>query len=380
MNTLAMFIRRNRQRIVDEWFDTVRELPSSHALPPEVVRNHIPEFLERLADAVESHDTTALLLRGLPNLHAALRVREGYDLRQVVAEYRTLRSVISRLYRKEGDISEDSRPKLQPLSVMNAALDLAIADAVDQYSIDHGKAREMFIGMLGHDLREPLSAISFGAGTLWERRDELDARTVRTVARMTASVRRMERMIRDLLDFARGRLGSGFPIVAAPIDARAVISETVSEIAQAHPARAIVCRAPESDGDFRVRWDGDRVAQAIANLVSNAVVHGTDPVVIEALVDGDWIAIEVRNGGEIPPQMLPNIFAPFTQPGPDRRRDGDHAGPERRRGHLGLGLYIVQEVATAHGGRVTAESHDGLTTFRMLLPREARTAEPVPAA
>lgn len=380
MNTLAAFIRRNRQRIVEEWFESVRELPSSHALPPEVVRNHIPEFLERLADAVESHDTTALLLRGLPNLHAALRVREGYDLRQVIAEYRTLRSVISRLYRTQGDLSEESRPKLRPLSVMNAALDLAIADAVDQYSIDYGKAREMFIGMLGHDLREPLSAISFAAGTLWERRDELDARTLKTVARIASSARRMDRMIRDLLDFARGRLGSGFPIVPAPIDARAVISETVSEIAQAHPTRAIECRAPASEADFRVRWDGDRVAQAIANLVSNAVVHGTDPVVVEPAAQADWITIEVRNGGEIPPQILPNIFAPFTQQGPDRRRDGGHVGPERRRGHLGLGLYIVQEVATAHGGRVTAESHDGLTTFRMVLPREARTAEPAPAA
>lgn len=373
MSTLAAFIRRNRQRIVDEWFETVRQLPSSHALPPEVVRDHIPEFLERLADAVESHDTTALLLRGLPNLHAALRVREGYDLRQVIAEYRTLRSVISRLYGVEGDISDASCPKFQPLSVMNAALDLAIADAVDQYSIDQGKAREMFIGMLGHDLRAPLSAIAFAAGTLWERRDGLDARTVKTAARIGASAKRMDRMIRDLLDFARGRLGTGFPIVPAPIDARAVIADTVNEIAQAHPERAIECRG--GDGDFHVRWDGDRVAQAIANLVSNAVVHGTDPVVIEPADQRDWITIEVRNGGEIPPQILPKIFAPFTQQGPDRRHDGVHAGPERRRGHLGLGLYIVQEVATAHGGRVTAESSDGHTTFRMILPREARTAE-----
>lgn len=379
MNTLAAFIRRNRQRIVDDWYETVRELPSSHALPPEVVRNHIPEFLERLADAVESHDSTALLLRGLPNLHAALRVREGYDLRQVIAEYRTLRSVIGRLYCQEGDISEASRPKLGPLSVMNAALDLAIADAVDQYSIDYGKAREMFIGMLGHDLREPLSAIAFAAGTLWDRRDELDARTVKTVARIAASARRMDRMIRDLLDFARGRLSGGFPIVPAPIDARTVIADTVSEIAQAHPARAIECRVA-GPGDFHVRWDGDRVAQAIANLVSNAVVHGTDPVVIEPADQRDWIKIEVRNGGEIPPQILPKIFAPFTQPGTDRRHDGEHKGPERRRGHLGLGLFIVREVATAHGGRVTAESRDGLTTFTMMLPRDARTAEAPPAA
>src|SRR5262249_47733653 len=143
-------------------------LPSAQSLTVEVVRDHIPTFLDRLADAVEREDITDVTLRGLPNLHAALRAREGYDLRQVVSEYRSIRSVIQRLYRERGDISEDSRPKLLPLATMDAVLDIAIADAVDQYAVDQGRAREMFIGILGHDLRDPLTAIAVASRMLLE--------------------------------------------------------------------------------------------------------------------------------------------------------------------------------------------------------------------
>src|SRR5205085_3103728 len=101
----------HKSRIVDEWLAQARDLPSAHALSVDAIRDHIPEFLDRLADAIERDDVTAVSMRGLPNVHAALRVREGYDLRHVVAEYRAIRSVILRLYREDGDISEDSRPK-----------------------------------------------------------------------------------------------------------------------------------------------------------------------------------------------------------------------------------------------------------------------------
>ncbi|HEY3886087.1 MAG TPA: sensor histidine kinase [Vicinamibacterales bacterium] len=374
MNSLATFIRDNRQLILDEWLAGAQHLPSAHALPADTVRDHIPEFLDRLADAIDNDDVKALHLRGLPNLHAALRASEGYDLRQVVAEYRTLRTVIMRLYRERGDLSIESRPKLRPMTVMNTALDLAIADAVDQYALDQGRAREMFIGMLGHDLRDPLNGIVFGAEMLYQRGDEVDVLTRKISGRIAASAKRMEGMIRDLLDFARGRLGGGFPIVPAPLDARTLIADTVSEIGQAHPDRSIEC-VPGTPGDFCVYWDSDRIVQAIANLVSNAVVHGSDPVEVEPKDGDEWITIEVRNRGEIAPALMPNLFAPFAQPGADRRHDGLNFGPERRRGHLGLGLYIVREIASAHGGRVIADSKDGVTTFTMVLPRNVPAPE-----
>jgi len=375
VQSLSKFIRHHKNRIVDEWLREAAALPSAHALHVDAVRDHIPEFLDHLAESIERGDLTAVTMQAIPNLHAATRVREGYDLRQVMSEYRLLRSVILRVYSEEGDISTESRPKLTPLSTMNAALDIAIADAVDQFAVDQGHARDMFIGMLGHDLRDPLNAIAFASQSMLDRGDALDAATAMTfAARISSNARRMDDMIRDLLDFARGRLGGGFPIATAPFDARSAIAETVRDIAHAHPERAIVCLATAAAGDFHVEWDRDRMIQAVANLVSNAVAHGTDPIVVEPHDRGETIAIDVKNTGEIAPTVLRTIFAPFTTPSVDRRHDaGGGTRAERRRGHLGLGLYIVREIATAHGGDVSARSEHGETIFTLTLPRSART-------
>lgn len=356
---------------MDDWLAQAKDLPRAHALTIDALRDHIPEFLDRLADAIERDDLTAVTMRGLPNVHAAMRVRDGYDLRHVVAEYRAIRSVILRLYREQGDISEESRPKLTPLAAMDAVLDNAIADAVDQYALDQGKAREMFIGMLGHDLRDPLNAITFTAHRLLNRGDELDAQTGTFAARIAASAHRMDAMIRDLLDFARGRLGGGFPTVPTPFDVRTIIADTVNEIAHAHPERTFLSPPAEARGDFHVQWDKDRIAQALTNLLSNAVAHGGDPIIVEAHDREHSITIAVRNAGEIPAPALATIFAPFAPPATERRHDGPYTAPERRRGHLGLGLYIVHEVAKAHGGHVSAQSERGETTFALTLPRAA---------
>ena len=372
MVTLPDFIRRHKELILDHWLAEVRRLSSAQNQPAEIIRDHIPEFLDRLADALDRNGAGAASLRGLPNLHAALRVREGYDLRQLVAEYRVIRAVILGLYRERGDISEESRPNLQPIATMNAVLDVAIADAVDQYSIDEGRAREMFIGMLGHDLRDPLNTIAFHAHVLRERGAGLDPQTLKIAARIGASAKRMDAMIRDLLDFARGRLGGAFPVVPAAVDVRTLIADTVSEINEASLERSITCLTGPTDGNFDAEWDPDRIAQALTNLLSNAVAHGNDPIVVELRDEEDSIAIEVRNAGEIPSAALPTMFAPFSPPSTDRRRGGARLGAEdgeRRRGHLGLGLYIVREIAVAHGGHVSAESRDGETIFRLTLPR-----------
>jgi signal transduction histidine kinase len=374
MTRLAPFIRENTHRILEEWLQVASRLPSAHGLGLGTLRDHMPELIDTLAEAIERGDTTATPMKGLPNLHAALRVREGYDLRQVVAEYRMLRRVIHELYSTSGAFHSEQLPAMDALRVMDQALDGAISDAVDQYAVDRDRSREMFIGILGHDLREPMSTIIFGLQSLLERHGEhLPAPAVKSALLIKNSARRMERMIRDLLDFAHGRLGSGLPVTPAPIDdARTVISETVHEIAQANPDRRIVCLGQSARGDFSVRWDSDRIAQAITNLVSNAISYGEDPVVVEPVDEHDRIAIEVRNRGDIPRAILPGLFDPFTLHGGDRRHhEESRTEEERRRGHLGLGLYIVRAIAEAHGGEVAASSDGGEAVFRMTLPRDA---------
>jgi len=125
VNTLAQFVRDHKDPIFSEWLAEVRQLPSAHRQPLEAIRDHVQDFLDRLADAIDCGDVSAVTMQGLPNLHAAMRVREGYDLRQVVAEYRSIRAVILRLYGEKGDVSDESRPKLLPIATMNAALDTA---------------------------------------------------------------------------------------------------------------------------------------------------------------------------------------------------------------------------------------------------------------
>src|SRR5262249_4749014 len=296
----------------------------------------------------------------LPEQHALLRFHEGYDLRQVVAEYRLLRQVIADLYTDRGDLSVASRPKMKPLTVMHAAVDRAISEAVDQYAVERDRVRDRFIAILGHDLRDPLNTILFTANAQLANADDLDGGSTKAAARTRTAAERMDRMIRDLLDFARGRLGGGFTVVPTRLDARPLISHAVHEIAHAHPDRAVQWSAGPATANFDVDWDSDRIAQVVANLVGNALTHGHDPVTVEMRDEGDQISIEVRNRGEIPNDVLPRLFDPFVS---DASNTADHG--------LGLGLFIVQQIAHAHGGNVRGDSSNGTTTMKVMLPRRA---------
>ena len=364
MNTLSAFIRQHRDDIVEEWEARVAQLPGAQSVTEPALRDHVPDILNTLSDAVDREDATARPLQHLAEQHAVLRFHEGYDLRQVLAEYRLLREVITQMYAQRGDLSADARLNMNAFSVMHEAVDRALADVVDRYAAERDRARETFIAMLGHDLREPLNAIAFTANAQLQRSDEVDAGTVKNAARIATSADRMERMIRDLLDFARARLGSGFTVVPKAIDARRLITQTVRDIAQTYPERDLQCSADTAAGDFRVEWDADRIAQVITNLVSNALVHGSDPVRVDPRDEGTVISVKVCNRGEIAADVLPRLFDAFS---PEARVESSRA----RRNGLGLGLFIAQQVVRAHGGEIHATSSDGQTTMTVRLPRHA---------
>jgi signal transduction histidine kinase len=289
------------------------------------LNDHVPRLLEALAKAVARHDESAKPLADLPEQHAAVRFKAGYDLRDVIAEYRLLREVVMELYGGQSDISPESRRTLEPLTVMNEAVDRAISAAVDQHVTETDRVRETFIAMLGHDLRDPLHTMLFSADTL--TRSAADPTTAHTARRIVRSAERMDRMIRDLLDFARGRLGRGLTITPVRLDARALIARTTLDIAQAHPDRNIAFGGGDGPGDGHVEWDGDRVVQLITNLVNNALVHGADPITVASIEQDDRLTIQVVNTGEIPSDLLPRLFDPFVE-----RRKSPTGG-------LGLGLY-----------------------------------------
>jgi len=232
------------------------------------------------------------------------------------------------------------------------------------------------IGIVSHDLRSPIGAILM-ASTLLKRRIDLlareagaapvDDKLTRTLDLLEASGLRAKRMVADILDFTKARLGGGIEMVQSECDLAEVASQLVAETRAAHPNREIVL---ELDGSTRGWFDGDRVAQAMSNLLGNAITYSSmeEPVAMTLREASGDVAIEVKNRGPtIPPEVLPMLFKPF-QRGPTRIGDRDVSRS------VGLGLFIVEQIAQGHRGRIEVTSADGQTVFRMLLPRRQPTA------
>lgn len=220
------------------------------------------------------------------------------------------------------------------------------------------RLNEVFAAVLGHDLRNPLSAIVASAHVLRQGEDEL-ARDMGQ--RVLSSARRMARLIEDLLDFSRARLAGGITVQPEPGDLVELTRRVLQEHQAAAPERRILLI---HEGSLRGAFDGERVAQMASNLVGNALQHGgSDGEIIVELdgADAAWMRLSVTNPGEIPPQLLDEIFEPF-------RGRCEEMG--KRGGGLGLGLYIVQQLARAHGGEVVVRTGQGRTCFTIALPRD----------
>jgi PAS domain S-box-containing protein len=224
---------------------------------------------------------------------------------------------------------------------------------------------QQLIGIVSHDLRNPLSVILMSAQVLL-RREELDAQTIKTIARIQSSAERAARMIRDLLDFTKARLGGGLKLVIQSVDIHDVIQRVVEEVQLSNPEREI---SFETAGDGRGEWDADRLAQVASNLVSNAVKYGDPSTSVHVQLSGtnDVAELEVQNRGQpIAPEQLPKLFEPFNR---------GVMGVDKTTRSIGLGLYIVDHIVRAHGGSIDVNSTaDQGTTFTVRVPRHASIA------
>lgn len=244
---------------------------------------------------------------------------------------------------------------------------LARAQSEEERLQEEAECRERFIGILAHDLRNPLNALSLSAKSL-ARYGPLNPTQQGLRLRIQACADRMSKMISDLLDLARARHSGGFALTLAPTRLSTVCQRVLEELEAAYPERRLFY---EEEEPLEGIWDADRLAQVVSNLVANALEHGgTDvPVFVRALLRGELLALEVHNpGAPIPAEQLAQLFEPFHCPRSSEART--------RRSGLGLGLYIVREIIQAHGGQVTVRSAEGEgTTFTVLLPRDSRGAE-----
>jgi two-component system, sensor histidine kinase and response regulator len=235
---------------------------------------------------------------------------------------------------------------------------------------------EIFVGILGHDLRNPLSTILTGSMLL--EKQLADEGQLTTVRRMASAGRRMSGMIEQLLDLTRARLGGGIGFVRGreTFDVAQLVQRVVDELRGAHPHREVVIRVV---GSTACVGDADRLLQVLSNLIGNALQHDDSGGAVSVIVDAgsDDVFVRVRNSGAIPAEILPRIFDPFR---------GHQRSASRTHG-LGLGLYISQQIASAHGGAVTVVSDDRTgTEFTLRLPcggvsstthRAAGSASPV---
>jgi signal transduction histidine kinase len=360
--TVPTYLRSHLDVIARRFEDAVTDqLVELRRLPHGAVIDHLPEFIDALASWIEAHVAKAEAAEPFLTLadgHAVTRLGFGVSLETLTQEYVILRNVILTELSDlpmEKDVRRD-------LIVLSLGMDNAVMEAVRRYTANRDELRERFIAILGHDLRNPLSAISMGAAALLES-DQLGATQVKIAARIKRGVERMERMIADVLDFARGHLGGGIPAVPVHLDLGTICIAAVDEILAGNPERTIDV---EATGDLTGFWDGDRVSQALGNLLANAVAHGADPITLRA-----WEAEDRRSvftsvsssGVPIPPEMQQRLFEPFR-------------GHRRPGGGLGLGLYITQQIVLAHGGMISVESTSEATTFLIRWPRVPPAATP----
>ena len=371
MSRLSAFIRDNTEHILAEWETFARSLPSGGSMDIAALRDHAAGMLEGVARELEtpkpqkeqaeeakgktdSGDDASDAAQG----HGAARAERGFTVGEMVAEFRALRATVIRLWtEQQGEIA---KADLDDTAKFHEAIDQAIAESITRYSRELNRSKDRFLAILGHDLRTPLSAISMSASFMLETGDIREP-TISGLNTIVRSAARMNQMVGDLLDLARAQFGQGIPIVRGKMDARKVVDEVVAEVSASHPrARVHV----DASGQLHGNWDSTRLAQALTNLIVNAVQHGSSdaPVNVDARGLPDEVVLSVRNHGPvIPAEKLNQIFGVTGQDHTDRAA-GDH---------LGLGLYITSEIVKAHGGTIDASSsaEDG-TAFTVHLPRQ----------
>ena len=375
---LAAFITANIEPILVEWESFARSIwPPGASAEPQELRDSAEQILHAIVTDMAApqtgpeqteksagrgaHSAHSDRLDHASQVHGAGRVGSGLGLPALIAEYRALRASVLRLWR--ASLPTPDHNDLDDITRFNEAIDQSLALAVFSFTRRIDTARNMFLGILGHDLRNPLSAITLTAkvaNAALPRVDDLPEQ----LAQIVQSAQAISTLITDLIDFTTSAMGRLAP---ARADLHLLCEEVLREMQAAHPGRSARLSVK---GDLDGTWDPHRLRQLISNLVANAFQHGAPETPVQITADGsdpDTVVIPVHNQGDpLPAEVLPTIFDPLTR--------GPAAIQERRTpGSIGLGLYIVREIATAHGGTADLTSTAAGTTATVRLPRYART-------
>ena len=374
---LYQFINQHIEDIIGEWETFADTLgPAADAMSQLALRDHAKGILEAIAldiatrqNPVEQLEKSQGLaadekedLKSAASIHGSLRQASDFSLTQLSAEYRALRATVLRLWLPTVD--QMSGSTVQEMVRFNEAIDQALAESIVTYSARADQTRELFLAILGHDLRAPLSTMSM-AGELLRREEAGHAKIAVIGERVRRSALLMNNMVADLLGFTRTQLGVGMPIKRQACDVAAICGAAVEDASATHPG---VQFELDIRGDLKGSFDAIRLHQLLTNLLVNAAQYGTAarPVTLGSSSTGQQLEIKVTNfGSVIPDEGLQAIFKPLVQ------LSGPGVEDNRPRTSLGLGLFVAHEIAVGHDGELTVTSDEVAgTVFTLRLPRE----------
>lgn len=370
---LADFIRDHMEKILAEWeaFAATRG-PAAANMSSLELRDHAEQILKAIARDISTPQSDyaqhqksigrAPIVQGAPETaaetHAVLRSRSGFDINQLVAEYRALRASVLSLWKQ----ANEGEPRdLDDVIRFNEAIDQALTESVTFFSADVEQSRRLLLGMVGHDMRTPLNTIQLAGGLLC--RVDAGEQVAELSHRVTDGASRLGALLDDLVDFNRSRLGLGISIAPAPMDLARAFADELEMLRFTNPNNPM---SLESEGDTQGVWDERRMQQVLSNLVRNAVKHGVrnGPIRIGLTGTADSVSFEVLNEGEFKQgASAEQMFDPLQ-----RGTSGDDLAGDS----LGLGLYIAREITLAHGGHINVHAHPAATVFAVGLPRMAR--------
>ena len=370
LDKLATLIRQGRQAVLSRWRQQVRDLPSARKLDIPTLNDHIPDLLEELATALQSKSEQTIpeaLSGGSPPAHGLQRVKDAFDIEEVVAEYNILRGCIH-------DLADENGLNLQgkPFHIINRIFDSAIGVAVQSYATQRAmevqRRREEYLAFVAHDLRTPLNAISLAGRVLELTLPKLGAgvETVRILNALRRSVQQLEGLVGKVLEESTNlQTEIGIKLERRELDLWPLVEALIHDL---HPVAGtsstqLINKVPD---DVVVYADAGLLRRVFQNLIANAIKYtprgeiiiGARELAAEGVV-ACWVS---DNGAGIPEELVEKVFD---------KGETDSASE----GGMGLGLAIVKAFTEAHGGQVAVESKEGVgSTLRFSLPTKANVS------